>query len=100
MESGSHLYNKDRDIISKNESILVGKQMATDYNCSESEDWLQCLRSIDAKEFNKYTKLMTYPVLGTDFLPISAQKAFADKNFSSGLSLIFSKLVIKNCVLY
>ncbi|CAG2173268.1 unnamed protein product, partial [Oppiella nova] len=51
-------------------------------------DWLQCLRSIDAKEFNKYSKLMTYPVLGTDFLPISAQKAFADKNFNSDVDII------------
>jgi hypothetical protein len=88
MESGSHLYNKDRDVISKSESIQLGKQMAKDYNCSESEDWLQCLRSIDAKEFNKYTKTITYPVLGTDFVPISAQKAFQEMKFNSGLNEI------------
>ena len=90
MESGSHLYNKDRDVISKSESIQLGKQMAKDYNCSESEDWLQCLRSIDAKEFNKYTKTITYPVLATHFVPISAQKAFHENKFNSGLNQILT----------
>ena len=80
-------------MISKTELILVGKQMATDFNCSESEDWLQCLRSIDAKEFNKYTKSITYPVLGTDFLPISAQKAFQEMKFNSGLNEILTLIL-------
>ncbi|CAG2121344.1 unnamed protein product, partial [Medioppia subpectinata] len=54
MESGAHMYNKERDIVSKDESILLGKRIAKEQNCSESDDWLQCLRGLDAKVFSKY----------------------------------------------
>ncbi|CAG2115182.1 unnamed protein product [Medioppia subpectinata] len=88
MESGAHMYNKDRDVISKEDSISLGKRIAKEQNCSESEDWLQCLRGLDAKVFNKYTILLTYPVLGTEFLPISAQKAFAENKFNSDVNIM------------
>ena len=88
MESGAHLYNKDRDVISKSESILVGKQMAKDFNCSESEDWLKCLRKADGMAVINLDNWLTVPVLGTEFLPISAQKAFETKKFNSGFKLI------------
>ncbi|CAG2177642.1 unnamed protein product, partial [Oppiella nova] len=39
-------------------------------------------------EFNKYTKVITYPVLGTDFVPISAQKAFQEMKFNSDVDII------------
>ena len=84
MESGSHMYYKERDVINTTEAILNGQHLAEQLNCNSSENWLQCLRGVDAKEFLKYEALMTYPVEGTEFLPISEQKAFETKNFSSG----------------
>ncbi|CAG2162484.1 unnamed protein product, partial [Oppiella nova] len=88
MESGSHMYYKERDVINTTEAILNGQHLAEQLKCNSSEHWLQCLRGVDAKEFLKYEALMTYPVEGTEFLPISEQKAFETKNFSSDIDLL------------
>ncbi|CAG2115649.1 unnamed protein product, partial [Medioppia subpectinata] len=88
MESGAHLYNKDRDIITAEESLANGKYIATQENCTQSEDWLQCLRRVDAQNLVKYAKALTYPVLGTEFLPVSAQKAFRNKQLNLDIDLI------------
>ncbi|CAG2176983.1 unnamed protein product, partial [Oppiella nova] len=88
MQSGAHLYNKDNDVVSKAEALSRAKQIAKQLNCSETEDWLQCLRKVDANELSKYSRNPTYPVLGTEFLPISAQKAFETKKFNSDIDLM------------
>ena len=98
MESGAVMYNKDRPVLSANESLAMGQYMATQQNCSTSEEWLKCLRSVDAKDIVSGT-LLTYPVLGTEFLPISAQKAFETKKFNSGLDsnifIIYTYRILK-----
>ncbi|CAG2183689.1 unnamed protein product, partial [Oppiella nova] len=88
MESGAHLYNKDRDVLNTTEAVLEAKQVARLLNCSESEDWLKCLRKADGMAVINLDNGLTVPVLGTEFLPISAQKAFETKKFNSGLDLI------------
>ncbi|CAG2101306.1 unnamed protein product [Medioppia subpectinata] len=82
------MFNKARDVVNKTEAILLGKRIAKDHKCSESEDWLQCLRGLDAKEFNKYSDPVTYPVFETEFLPISAQKAFVSKKYNSDVDIM------------
>ncbi|CAG2182728.1 unnamed protein product, partial [Oppiella nova] len=83
MESGAHLYNKDRDVISKSEALASAQKLAEQLKCNTSEQWIQCLRGVDAKEFLKAESLDEYPVEGTEFLPISVQKAFETKKFNS-----------------
>ncbi|CAG2164753.1 unnamed protein product [Oppiella nova] len=88
MQSGAHMYNKDRDAVSKLEALSDAKQLAKRLNCSETEDWLQCLRKVKANELSMYSKNPTFPVLGNQFLPISAQKAFADNKFNLDIDLM------------
>jgi hypothetical protein len=84
MESGAHMYNKDRDVISKPEALASAQKVAEQLKCNTTEQWIQCLRGVDAKEFLKTESFPTYPVEGTEFLPISEQKAFETKKFNSG----------------
>ncbi|CAG2177880.1 unnamed protein product, partial [Oppiella nova] len=83
MQSGAHMYNKDRDVISKSEALKEGKQKAKDLGCSESEDWVQFLRNVNPRELVDGNKPVTFPVFGTEFLPLSAQKAFQTNQFNS-----------------
>ncbi|CAG2178953.1 unnamed protein product, partial [Oppiella nova] len=88
MQSGAHMYNKDRDVISQSEAVLQAKQMAVQLNCTDSGQWLQCLRGVDAEEVLMYELALTFPVLGTEYLPLSAQKAFLDNKFNSDIDLM------------
>ncbi|CAG2182134.1 unnamed protein product, partial [Oppiella nova] len=88
MESGAHMYNKDRDVISKPEALASAQKLAEQLKCNTTEQWIQCLRGVDAKEFLKTEYLLTFPVLGTEFLPISEQKAFETKKFNSDIDLM------------
>ena len=74
MESGAHMYNKDRDVISKPEALASAQKLAEQLKCNTTEQWLQCLRGVDPKEFIKIVSFLTYPVEGTEFLPISYNK--------------------------
>ncbi|CAG2111533.1 unnamed protein product, partial [Medioppia subpectinata] len=89
LESGAHMFNKDRDLVNKTEGISQGKNIAKQLKCNETEDWIQCLRRADAKDILKYaTNMFTFPVLGTEFLPISARQAFDEKKFNTDIDLI------------
>ncbi|CAG2182247.1 unnamed protein product, partial [Oppiella nova] len=88
MESGAHMYNKDRDVISKPEALASAQKLAEQLKCNTTEQWIQCLRGVDAKEFLKTEALLTFPVEGTEFLPISEQKAFETKKFNSDIDLM------------
>ncbi|CAG2178280.1 unnamed protein product, partial [Oppiella nova] len=83
MQSGAHMYNKDRDVISKSEALTKAKHMAQQLNCSDADDWLRCLRGVGAHEFLNFETYLTFPVLGTEYLPLSAQQAFMDNKFNS-----------------
>ncbi|CAG2166663.1 unnamed protein product [Oppiella nova] len=88
MESGAHMYYKERDVINTTEAILNGQHLAEQLKCNTTEQWLQCLRGVDAKEFIKIVSFLTFPVEGTEFLPISYKKAFETKKFNSDIDLI------------
>ncbi|CAG2105294.1 unnamed protein product [Medioppia subpectinata] len=89
MESGAHMYNKDRDVVNKTEAISQGKAIAKQLKCNETEDWIQCLRRADARDILKYeNQVMAFPVFGTEFLPISSRQAFIEKKFNKDIDLI------------
>ncbi|CAG2106632.1 unnamed protein product, partial [Medioppia subpectinata] len=88
MESGAIMYSNSRDPISTGEALQSAKDMAKHFNCSESEEWLHCLRELPADRLQTSTIFPTFPVLGTEYLPISAQKAFAEKTFRTDIDLL------------
>ncbi|CAG2116374.1 unnamed protein product [Medioppia subpectinata] len=89
MESGANMYNKDREVVNKTEAMALGKNIAKQLKCNETEDWIQCLRRADAKDILKYENpIGTYPVFGTEFLPIFARQAFNEKKFNTDIDLI------------
>ncbi|CAG2169405.1 unnamed protein product [Oppiella nova] len=78
MQSGAHLYNMDREPLNNIEALSEAKQMAKHVNCSETEDWLQCLRKVDAKDILKLEKSFSSLVFGIEFLPVYTHKALDD----------------------
>ncbi|CAG2119629.1 unnamed protein product [Medioppia subpectinata] len=89
MESGANMYNKDRDVVNKTEAMALGKTIAAQLKCNETEDWIQCLRRADPKDILKYENpIGSYPVFGTEFLPIRTQQAFNEKKFNTDIDLI------------
>ena len=86
MQSGAAYYSKFRPTVLKEEAILMAIQIAKQLNCSDDNQWLQCLRNVkDAKGFIPFSSLFNFPSIGTEFLPFSPQKAFSDKNFNKFL---------------
>ncbi|CAG2120566.1 unnamed protein product, partial [Medioppia subpectinata] len=89
MESGAQMYNKDRGVVNTTEALSQAKAIAIGLKCNESEDWVHCLRRADPKDILKYVNpIATYPVFGTEFLPISARQAFNEKKFNQDIDLI------------
>ena len=87
MQSGAHMYNKDRPVVGKGEALQSAKQIAKQLNCKNDNQWLQCLRTVDAKQLVQFATFYTFPIEGTDFLPFPVLKAFNEKHFNKGLSL-------------
>ena len=94
MESGALMFNKARDPISTSEALLMARNTAKHFNCSDSDDWLRCLRAIDGHDLLSLDYLITVPVFGTEYLPLTAQKAFESKTFNSGMICNTITLVI------
>ncbi|CAG2117407.1 unnamed protein product, partial [Medioppia subpectinata] len=69
MQSGAHMFNKDRNVFNTTEALSLAKFIAKDQKCNETEDWIQCLQRVNAKNFLKYevfdyqVKYDTYPLL-------------------------------------
>ncbi|CAG2111165.1 unnamed protein product, partial [Medioppia subpectinata] len=109
MQSGAHYYNPDRDPVNTTEALFMAKQFAKSMNCTDEQKWLDCLRGIDAQALIKGfdTNVQIFPILGTEFLPMSAQQAFKQVSFNKDLdimagvernegSVIMQPLVISN----
>ncbi|CAG2174530.1 unnamed protein product, partial [Oppiella nova] len=90
MESGANLHYKGRQQHTTDEALNASQTIAKALNCSENFDdnqWLDCLRERDAKEFSKFSE-STFPLEGTDFLPISIIQAFADSKYMQDLDIM------------
>ena len=83
LQSGSLFWNKDRPLLSKDKAIENTKQMVQHFNCSGNQ-WLKCLRGVEAKTLSQYYDIHFYPTIGTDFLPVSAQKALQTHDYNQG----------------
>ncbi|XP_054165679.1 cholinesterase 2-like [Oppia nitens] len=93
MQSCAHMYNKDRDPVNKTEGLNFATKLAKNFNCSINDDWLQCLQKVNATELvNKMFAIrditVTYPVVGTEFLPLTARQAFEHNLFNSDIDLM------------
>ena len=87
MESGAHMFNKDRDIRTKSEVLGDAKNLAKHLNCSENE-WLECLQKVDANHITEATVIgTTVATLDTEYLPVSAHTAFETLKFNKGNSI-------------
>ena len=94
LESGAFMFNKDRPVITTEEALLKAKRLAKQLNCTDDKQWLRCLRKVDAKllvpkSITEELHHLVWPVIGTEFLPLSAQKAFSENMFSRGVSWWF-----------
>ncbi|XP_054165717.1 cholinesterase-like [Oppia nitens] len=87
MQSGSVMFYKDRYPINKTDALNNAKQMARSLNCTETH-WLQCLRTVEPKQLVQLEKTVTFPLIGTDFLPVSTQKAFQTHAVNTDIDLI------------
>ncbi|XP_054161582.1 acetylcholinesterase-1-like, partial [Oppia nitens] len=89
MESGSWMYNKDRDVVSKQESLKVSRDIAVSFGCRLFINWIQCLRRVSADQLAKLTgDLPASPVYGTPILPMRAQLAFKRKFYNTDIDLL------------
>ena len=87
MQSGALLFNKDRPIVTKTEALIAAKDMAKRLNCNDDKTWLKFVRNVKPSEvLDNYDVILTNPVIGNEFLPELAHKAFNEVNFNKGLN--------------
>jgi hypothetical protein len=64
--------------------------MSKSFNCSDDNQWLECLQKLDAQQIIDYYKFLLqtpHPIYKTEFLPLSVENAFKSGNFNRGLFL-------------
>ena len=88
MQSGVQ-FHPSKGVVNTTEALSQTIQTAkTQFNCTDDKTWLECLRKVDSKKIKQFHMNYFVPQLdGTEFLPLSAQKAFATKNYNQGKSL-------------
>ncbi|CAG2173673.1 unnamed protein product, partial [Oppiella nova] len=87
MESGAHMFNKDRDIRTKSEVLGDAKNLAKHFNCSENE-WLECLQKVDENDLKNVIMATTMATIDTEYLPVSTHTAFETLKFNKDLDLM------------
>ena len=85
MQSAANMLSKSRPVVSKDDALIEAKALAKRLNCTDDKQWLECLRKVNSKELILEQIVLTFPVEGTEFLPITAQKAFSENKFNKGL---------------
>ncbi|CAG2103293.1 unnamed protein product, partial [Medioppia subpectinata] len=92
MESGANLHFNGRQQHTISESLAESTHIAKTLNCSTSagnaDHWLDCLRKVPAKEFQRFTSQFTFPLEGTEFLPLSIQQAFNQSKYNQDLDIL------------
>lgn len=87
LESGAHYPNR-LDTNSKTQAMNEAKEMAKHFRCTDDKTWLQCLRNVSADQLHGYTAVSVGALVGTDFMPIPTQDAFAQNKYNSDVDLI------------
>jgi len=85
LESGASLFYKGNGGVTKIQALTAAKDMSKSFNCSDDNQWLDCLRKVDAQKLNNFNFLASIPIEETDFLPLSSYKALESGNFTKGL---------------
>ncbi|CAG2103294.1 unnamed protein product [Medioppia subpectinata] len=93
MESGANLHFNARQQHTIAESMAESTHIAKTLNCSISgagnaDHWLDCLRKVAAKEFQRFGSQFTFPLEFTEFLPLSIQHAFSQSKYNQNLDIL------------
>ncbi|XP_054161576.1 acetylcholinesterase-like [Oppia nitens] len=88
LESGALMFNKDRDVISKQEALQASREMADTLNCTDDGQWVQCLRRVSPDELLKHNGFLTQPIFDSQFLPFRTQSALAKNLYNSDIDLL------------
>ncbi len=89
LESGVDFGYKGKGHISKSDLLIATKGMSKWFNCSDDNQWLECLQKVDAEKMIDYPEFPANPIYETEFLPLSVENAFKSGNFNRGLFLFF-----------
>ena len=76
IETSSEKYQANKSV-----ALIQAKQLAKALNCTDSKQWLECLRKVDSKVINRIKYSPIHPVVGTDILP-SSVSTLLRKRFS------------------
>ncbi|CAG2181305.1 unnamed protein product, partial [Oppiella nova] len=87
LESGAQLQNR-KEIHTKAKALAEAKEMGKHFKCTDDKTWLDCLRKVDANEIFGYTQLTVGPLVGTAYMPLTAQEAFKDGKYNTDVDLI------------
>ena len=91
LESGSAYYYTGKGAVDKSFNLNHAKNFSKIiHNCSDA-DWLDCLKKIHAKKFNKYNSKKWYvdkPIDGDEFMPENAQKMIKSGKFHKNLDIL------------
>jgi len=89
LQSGVDFGYKGKGLISKSDLLISTKRMSKWFNCSDDNQWLECLQKVDAQQIIDHSKFTANPIYETEFLPLSVENAFKSGNFNRGLFLFF-----------
>ncbi len=87
LQSGVDFGYKGKGFISKSDLLIATKRMSKSFNCSDDNQWLECLQKVDAQKIIDYSEFSGLPIYETEFLPLSVGNAFKSGNFNRGLFL-------------
>jgi hypothetical protein len=59
--------------------------MSKSFNCSDDNQWLECLQKVDAQQIIDHSQFAANPIYETEFLPLSVENAFKSGNFTKGI---------------
>ena len=88
MESGA-LYLSKVSVITTEGGLEVTNNLIKKLRCDRTPDWLGCLRKIDPFIIQSAYPIQqvppsSFPIIGTEFIPQTAQDAFPLNNFNNG----------------
>jgi hypothetical protein len=93
LQSGVDFGYKGKGIVSKSDLLISTKRMSKWFNCSDDNQWLECLQKLDAQKIIDYSVFTGLPIYETEFLPLPVENAFKSGNFNRGLFLFFNFLI-------
>ena len=84
ISSGAHFHGNAGNFLSKEDALNEAITGAKNLKC-EGKEWLECMRNASAKDIIAYAHtIRSFPVEGTELLPLRAQRAFKENKFNSG----------------